>query len=82
MERASGKFSRDTQAAFIFSVQELRASADKGMGNAFRNLCAMGMLETDCDKVSKVLSWDEQKLWDSLEGPAKVGKLCLRWDTG
>lgn len=74
LERTSKKFSGDTEAAVIFSVRKLRASTDKGIRNAFRNLRTMGTLETDCDKVSKALMWDEQELWDGLEGPARVGK--------
>ena len=31
-----------------------------------------GYIQTDCDKVSKVLTWAEHELWDGLEGPAKV----------
>ena len=34
----------------------------------------MGTLEVDGGKFSTVLTWDEKGLWDSLEGPAKVGK--------
>lgn len=59
---------------YIFSVQELKTPTVKGIGNSFGNLSIMGTLEIDGDKFSKVLTCDEKGLWDSLAGPAKVGK--------
>lgn len=37
----------------------------------------MGTLEIDGDKFSKVLTEDEKGLWDSLEGPANIGKVMF-----
>lgn len=37
----------------------------------------MGTPEIDGDKFSKVLTEDEKGLWDSPEGPAKVGKVMF-----
>lgn len=46
----------DTETVFICSVQELRISADEGIGNSFRNFSIIGTLETDCGKFSQVLT--------------------------
>lgn len=62
---------------YILSVQELRTSAGKGIGNSFRNLSIKGTLEIDGDKFSEVLMRDEKGLCSSLEGSVKVGKVVF-----
>lgn len=53
LERTSEKLSGDTEAAVIFSARELRASADKGIGNAFRNLCTTGTFKPTVIKLAR-----------------------------